>query len=686
MSGIEAVRKIHLATKIPVIILRTNPAHKLAPGPLTAPPFTYLQLPLKERKLELKLELALLRHRIEEQTRLTRLTLERRIFEITQELDSTQHDLQELQNQWQRDQASLRRFSDALDDSADSIYLIDRINMRFIDVNKTACERLGYSKNELLEMGPHDIKPYFSQQKLQQEFDRIAATLNRFGIIDTYHQCKNNEIYPVEVRLRSTEADGRPIIVAIARDMTLRYQNEQALRQSEEKLLQISKNLRQALWIRDIETRQVLYVTHAFEKIWGHSITQIYKDPNILLTTIHPEDRERIITVMQSMWNEDYCMDEEFRLLDSDKQIRWLRSRSFPIKNNEGKTYRIGGVTEDVTEKKINEEKLRLSEEKFHMLFECSPIGLALMNNDYRLTDVNPAFCNMLGYSQNEIIGKGIDDVTHPEDRNISMGIAENLFNGTTHIGSIEKRYLRKNGEPLWCKMHGTIVHDRDNRPLFALGMIENIDHFKRSETVRIAHETAQKKALVREVHHRIKNHLQGVVGLMQQHTQNHSQCSSIIELAVSQINAVATIHGLQSQGKSEDIELLQMLNAIKESIRNFFPASVISTIKVAGKNTVYLNRDETVPIALALNELLVNASKHGARTMEISLKYCNDHAIICIENQSRQTINKIHPGSGLELVRALLQTKGAMFRYEHTDQRFLAEIVLSPPVIQFNN
>lgn len=550
---IDALQQIQLIANIPVILYSDYPEHALNARALSSIAFTYLQLPLHERELELKLELVLLRHRIEEQTRLTRLTLERRILDITKELDSTHQALQELQKQRHRDQASLRRFSEALDDSADSIYLIDRISMLFIDVNKTACERSGYKRDELLEMSPQDIMPYLNKLTLAQEFDKIAARSDRFGIIDTWHQAKNSEIYPVEVRLRAIEAEEGPIIVAIARDMTL---------------------------------------------------------------------------------------------------------------------------------KRKNEEALRLSEEKFRLLFEIAPIGLGFLTADYRINDANPAYCKMLGYSREELIGKSMYNFTHPDDKQSSQKNVANLFDETATNFSMEKKFLHKGGNSFWVRFHGTVLHGRNRQPLYGMGIIENIDHIKQAEALRVAQETAQKQALIREVHHRIKNHLQGVVGLMQQHALSNSQGNNIIELAISQINAVATIHGLQGKESGEDIDLLQMLTAISNSLRITYPMQIATTIKQTGNGSTKLHREESVPIALALNEIMVNAAKHGFGTMKISLDCSAHYAIICIENQYSQMIENLTPGSGLELVQALVQTKGAAFEYEHANQRFLAKIVLAPPVI----
>ena len=469
----------------------------------------------------------------------------------------------------------------------------------------------------------------------------------------------------------------------VARDMTKRYQIEEALRENEEQFHQITQNLQHVLWIRDLESEQIIYVSNAFEKIWGRSIEQVYTRPRMLFADVHPDDRERINSTVQKMWQGKHEMNEEYRLLRSDGQIRWLWTRTFPIRNNQGNIYRMGGVTEDITLRKEDEYQQRLSEEKFRMLFESSPIGLGLINHDYQLIEVNPAFCDMLDYSRDELTGKSINEITHPNDRDDTLKNAGSLFNGaiTSFVG--EKRYIRKGGESVWARLHGTIIRDRHQKPLYGLGMIENIDQLKQEDIMRSTRESAQKKALVREIHHRIKNNLQGVVGLMRQNAQKNNLCSDIMEEAIAQINVVATIHGLQGKESGDDIDLLQVLIATSQALIEFHPSSFSSPIKITGNLTLYLNRDESVPIALALNELMVNAAKHGDNPMEISLHCSRERAIIRIENKCSTLMTQLQPGLGLELVYALLQTDGIEYKYEHGPQYFFAEISLTTPIIQ---
>jgi len=124
---------------------------------------------------------------------------------------------------------SLQLFRLALDSSADQVFLIDSDEMRFVDVNETACSALLYTRDELLAMGPHDIKPLHTLESLKAEFDRIFSGQSS-GIIETVHQRKDGGSIPVEVRLRLVESTPRKLIIALATDVTERMKFEEDLK------------------------------------------------------------------------------------------------------------------------------------------------------------------------------------------------------------------------------------------------------------------------------------------------------------------------------------------------------------------------------------------------------------------------------------------------------------------------
>ena len=114
--------------------------------------------------------------------------------------------------------------------------------MRFVDVNNTACETLQFTKEELLTLGPQDIKPEYTKEMLLAEFASVIQKQFKVGVIETVHRRKDGKEIPVEVRLRAFDSPEKKLIIAIARDITARKEFEQALSESEAKYRLLIEN------------------------------------------------------------------------------------------------------------------------------------------------------------------------------------------------------------------------------------------------------------------------------------------------------------------------------------------------------------------------------------------------------------------------------------------------------------
>ena len=134
----------------------------------------------------------------------------------------------------QQEQA-LKQFRTAMELSGDSIFIIDRNLLKFIDVNVTACNILNYTRSELLKMGPLDIKPLYTKEMLKADFDRTFSSEDKLKRIESKHCKKNGETFPVEVLLRGINSENGDILVAIARDISERKKAEEGIRKSLEK-------------------------------------------------------------------------------------------------------------------------------------------------------------------------------------------------------------------------------------------------------------------------------------------------------------------------------------------------------------------------------------------------------------------------------------------------------------------
>ncbi|HYP28511.1 MAG TPA: ATP-binding protein [Blastocatellia bacterium] len=162
---------------------------------------------------------------------------------------------------------------------------------------------------------------------------------------------------------------------------TTRNRAEIELEESEKKFRQIAENIREVFWVSDPKARKTIYVSPAYEEIWGRTRCSLYEEPESLINSIHPDDRERIISSMyRQARGED--TDEQYRIVRADGQVCHIRDRGFPIRDASGDVYRVTGIAENVTERvrllSKEQEARRVAEETAHRLERLQSVTAAL--------------------------------------------------------------------------------------------------------------------------------------------------------------------------------------------------------------------------------------------------------------------------------------------------------------------
>lgn len=136
----------------------------------------------------------------------------------------------------------------------------------------------------------------------------------------------------------------------------------------------------------------------------------------------------------------------------------------------------------DITERKQAEESLRASEERFRRVFEEGPIGISLVGKDLRFYRVNNAFCQMVGYTEEELKGRTFTDITHPDDLKDNVNMAAQLFNSEVPFCRFEKRYIRKDGNIVWVNLSVSVIRNAAGDIVYSLSMVEDITERKQAE------------------------------------------------------------------------------------------------------------------------------------------------------------------------------------------------------------
>jgi PAS domain S-box-containing protein len=189
-----------------------------------------------------------------------------------------------------------------------------------------------------------------------------------------------------------------------------------ALKESDDRFRQMADNIQEIFWTLDPETKGVTYVSPAFEQIWERPIDSIYSDPGSYREFIHPEDRHRVLTGLENLEHTN-SFAEDFRIICPSGTTKWLRSIGFVARDSAGNILTFVGTTHDITARKLIENELLESEDRYRDLVEHSSDLICTHNLQGWFSSINELPTKLLGYSRDELLNRPIRDFLAPETR-----------------------------------------------------------------------------------------------------------------------------------------------------------------------------------------------------------------------------------------------------------------------------
>lgn len=155
----------------------------------------------------------------------------------------------------------------------------------------------------------------------------------------------------------------------------------------------------------------------------------------------------------------------------------------------------LAALRQRVAELEQAENSLRESEERFRQVFEDGPIGVLLVDTQGRLRHCNRRFCEMLGYSEDEILALGLAAISHPDDWERDYPFVSRLWRGEIPQYHVEKRYFRKDGQVIWGQLTVSLTRTEAGEPTNTIGMVEDITERKRAEeALKLARDELEEK------------------------------------------------------------------------------------------------------------------------------------------------------------------------------------------------
>ncbi len=215
---------------------------------------------------------------------------------------------------------------------------------------------------------------------------------------------------------------GRPRrVVGVFLDITERLRARAILEEAELRFRQLAENVTDVFWISDPVSGRIVYISPAYEDIWGRSCAALHANYESFLDVIHEEDRDRVRAAVGRQASGE-ATAEEYRIVRPDGAIRWVWDRGFPIRDAAGRVYRVAGIAEDITGRKAAEQQIRESEQRFRVMADSAPVLLWVADTSGACTFFNRPWLEFTGRAADQEVGDGWVEGVHPDDRKACLG------------------------------------------------------------------------------------------------------------------------------------------------------------------------------------------------------------------------------------------------------------------------
>lgn len=366
--------------------------------------------------------------------------------------------------------------------SGTGMVICDPRDGRFVRVNEKFCEITGYDATELTSMTFPQLTHPVDRGADWSNYQLLVEGVTPEYTVEKRYIRKDGRIIWVRINCVITRrADGSPEYdVAVVQDVTDRKAFEQSLRDSEARFRTMADNIAQLAWMAQpsgwiywYNQRWFEYTGTTLKEMEGWGWQKVH----------HPDHVQRVTDKFRYHIRHGKVWEDTFPIRSAQGEYRWFLSRAVPIRDERGDVVHWFGTNTDVTEQRSVQDALRASEAEFRALFELSAVGMFLLEpRSGRIVRANSRYCEIVGYSLDELLTMRLGDLTHLEDREHDRQLFWDAIEHGHETWTNEKRYLRKDGRIIWIHISGTIMRDTEGRAYRCMAGVRDITDQKTAE------------------------------------------------------------------------------------------------------------------------------------------------------------------------------------------------------------
>lgn len=355
------------------------------------------------------------------------------------------------------------------------------LDRKILDANPTVCHMLGRSIEELRQMPfseailPEDFA--LDQEELKELFEGKRSS---YRVERRYVRADGSIFWGRATVSMVRNVDGQPeYAIGLLEDIEEQRNMHEAIRESEDRFRTLFNSAAVGIALVGAD-RHIVMVNDALTKMFGYNREEFLKMKSTELG--YPDDLPTVQPLNQDLIEgRTNAFQVERRFNHKNGNVFWVRQTISAVRQPDGELLYLVAIMEDITEHKRNQEVIQESNARFKAMFDNASVGIEMVSLDRHIINVNRSTEQIIGYKNEELININPSDLTYPEDREKGMDEFQDMVAGKISGCATEKRYIRKDGRIIWAKVTYSLVRNKDGKPEYLIGMIE--DSTKQHET-----------------------------------------------------------------------------------------------------------------------------------------------------------------------------------------------------------